>query len=99
MMIKRIVKLEFETKYIEEFQRFFEENKTKIRNFEGCEHLELWQDINDKSRFMTYSYWQSENDLNQYRHSDLFKNVWPKTKAMFAKKPQAWSVNTIVKLN
>ncbi|RRO24085.1 putative quinol monooxygenase [Flavobacteriaceae bacterium 14752] len=98
-MIKRIVKMEFETKYIEEFQRLFDNNKTKIRNFEGCQHLELWQDINDNSTFMTYSYWRSENDLNTYRQSDLFKTVWSKTKTMFAKKPQAWSVNTLHQLN
>lgn len=98
-MIKRIVKMQFEEKYVEEFQRLFDNNKTKIRDFEGCKHLELWQDLKDKTVFMTYSYWRSEDDLNNYRHSSLFNVVWSKTKLMFAAKPQAWSVDTLYRLN
>lgn len=99
MMIKRIVKMEFNETNIEEFQSLFESNKSKIRNFDGCEHLELWQDIKNKSLFMTYSYWRTEEHLNNYRNSELFKDVWSKTKIMFAAKPKAWSVETLHQLN
>lgn len=98
MMVKRIVKMEFEEKYIKEFQQLFDLNMSKIRNFEGCEYLELWQDISDQSVFMTYSYWRSEEHLNNYRHSVLFNDVWSKTKMMFAAKPQAWSMDTLHQL-
>jgi len=98
-MIKRIVKMEFKPQEIEKFKVLFDQNKDKIRRYEGCRHLELWQDIQNKSTFMTYSYWDSEKDLNNYRHSELFKQVWSHTKVMFSDKPQAWSVASLHELN
>lgn len=96
-MIIRIVKMGFEEKYISEFKSLFEASKTVIRNQEGCEHLELWQDTTCPSTFMTYSIWQSESHLNKYRDSDFFQSTWTKTKSMFSEKPVAWSLNQLFK--
>jgi heme-degrading monooxygenase HmoA len=74
------------------FTTLFEERKQTIRNFRGCSHLELWQDCKDPRIFFTYSNWNSESDLDHYRFSEFFKDTWGKTKALFAEKPQAWSV-------
>ncbi len=91
-MLVRIVKLTFEKKNIASFEQLFEDTKKHIRNFEGCTFLELYQDIENEAVFFTYSYWNSEQDLNNYRHSDFFKGVWSKTKVLFAAPPVAWSV-------
>ncbi len=91
----RIVKLTFQEDKVAEFRAIFEGSKDKIRNFPGCNRLELLHDINDSNVFMTYSYWNSEKDLNNYRNSDLFKGVWAKTKLLFNDKPQTWSVEQI----
>ena len=91
-MIIRIVQMHFRTEAVEEFLRLFEERKTRIRNFEGCLHLELWQDEHEPAIFFTYSHWKSEDYLNHYRFSEFFKDTWGKTKALFAAKTQAWSV-------
>ena len=99
MMIKRIVKMEFKVENIDSFKTLFDSNKEKIRAFEGCKHLELWQDVNNKSTFMTYSFWNSESDLENYRHSELFKRVWANTKILFSDKPRAWSVEVLHQLN
>ena len=48
--------------------------------------------------FFTYSYWDSENDLNNYRKSELFNEVWTFTKKLFNAKPEAWSVEKLVSL-
>lgn len=97
-MLVRIVKMSFDSEKIEEFLSNFETNKTKIRNFEGCHLLELYRDKNNTDVFFTYSYWNSENDLNTYRHSDLFKGIWKNTKPLFNKKPEAWSVDKVASL-
>ncbi|WP_400081342.1 putative quinol monooxygenase [Winogradskyella sp. R77965] len=97
-MLVRIVKMSFEPSKIEEFLANFEANKTKIRNFEGCNFLELYRDQNNTNIFFTHSYWDSENDLNNYRHSELFKSVWAKTKPLFNAKPEAWSVDKLESL-
>ncbi|WP_194852554.1 putative quinol monooxygenase [Nonlabens antarcticus] len=94
-MIVRIVKMHFQKDRILEFQTMFEDIKEGIRNQPGCSLLELYQDIDDKQAFYTYSYWDSEADLNNYRHSALFKKIWPATKAMFDEKPTAHSVHKI----
>lgn len=98
-MLVRIVKMSFFKENVEEFLSIFEAVKLKIKRFEGCELLELYQDKNNANVFFTYSYWNSEADLEQYRHSLLFKTVWTKTKALFNKKAEAWSVNKISSLN
>lgn len=90
--------MSFHSKYIEEFLEMFEEKKTFIRNSEGCNLLELYQDKQNPEIFFTYSYWENESDLENYRNSNLFKNVWAKTKTFFNDKPQAWSVDKKVTL-
>ena len=91
-MIVRIVQMTFQQDKVENFIRIFEERKQKIRDFPGCLHLELWQDSSKTNIFFTYSNWESEAALDHYRFSEFFKDTWGKTKALFAEKPQAWSV-------
>lgn len=97
-MFIRIVKMSFETSKIELFLENFNVNKEKIRNFEGCNLLQLLRDKNNPSIFFTYSYWESEEHLEAYRNSELFKEVWAKTKILFNNKPMAWSVDSIESL-
>ncbi|GLB49204.1 putative quinol monooxygenase [Neptunitalea lumnitzerae] len=97
-MFIRIVKLTFQPEKIEDFKAFFEEKKSFIRSFEGCEYLELYQDKNNPQIFFTYSYWTEEAALENYRNSDLFKGVWKITKSWFSNKAEAWSVDKLVSL-
>ena len=94
-MFVRIVKMSFAEENIIPFLDNFETVKQKIRNFEGCQFLELYRDKHNTNIFFTYSYWNTEDDLNNYRDSDLFKSVWAKTKPMFNAKPEAWSVTKL----
>lgn len=90
-MLIRIVRMTFKPEALADFLENFNANKKSIRNSPGCHHLELWQDENDKNIFLTHSHWESEEKLNQYRDSELFKSVWRFTKALFSEKPQAFS--------
>lgn len=95
-MIVRIVKMEFLPEHVEDFKRLFENKKNKIRNFPGCQYLELLQGMDAKNNvFMTYSYWDSEDDLNNYRYSELFLETWTATKKMFSKKAEAISTQKL----
>ncbi|MFC5191991.1 putative quinol monooxygenase [Algoriphagus aquatilis] len=94
-MLIRIVRMTFRPEEVEAFLKNFEANKLSIRNSPGCKHLELWQDDHEKNIFMTYSHWESEEALNKYRDSELFKSVWSFTKALFAEKPQAFSTKKL----
>jgi quinol monooxygenase YgiN len=97
-MLIRIVRMTFREEAVDAFLENFEANKENIRNFSGCRHLELWQDENHKNIFLTYSHWESEEALNQYRDSELFKSVWSFTKTLFAEKPVAFSSKKLQEL-
>jgi quinol monooxygenase YgiN len=94
-MLIRIVRMTFKTEKVSTFLENFERNKHLIRNFPGCQHLELWEDHSEKNIFVTYSHWESEEALNEYLDSELFKSVWSFTKALFSEKAQAFSVNKL----
>jgi len=94
----RIVKMTFNPEKVNEFLANFEEVKSKIRAFDGVEHLELLSDKNNANIYFTYSIWESEDHLNNYRHSDLFKSVWAVTKPLFIKKAEAWSLESMIKM-
>ncbi|GAA3512565.1 antibiotic biosynthesis monooxygenase [Aquimarina addita] len=94
-MIIRIVKMGFLPEQIDAFLEIFEKNKSKIKNFDGCSHLKLIRDTSQINQFFTYSHWETEQHLNNYRNSSLFKEVWANTKSKFNQKPEAWSTKEI----
>ncbi len=87
--------MNFKSDKTDEFLSIFNANKEKIRNSQGCSHLELYRDKTNPSIFFTYSYWNKEQDLENYRNSVLFTTVWAKTKVLFNGRPEAWSVDKI----
>lgn len=97
-MFVRIVKMSFHHQHIDAFLANFEQMKEQIRNAHGNRLLELYQDKSDPQIFFTYSYWETEADLENYRQSELFADVWAFTKKLFNAKPEAWSVDKLVSL-
>lgn len=73
----------------------FEASKHKIRAFPGCQHMELLRQSNHSCILFTFSVWDDEAALNAYRASLLFAETWKKTKALFAAKPEAWSLELL----
>ena len=94
-MFIRIVKMSFHEENIPMFLENFDSIKEKIRGSEGNRFLELYQDKNNPCIFFTYSYWETEEDLENYRRSALFDDVWTFTKKLFNDKPEAWSVDKV----
>ncbi len=83
-MLIRTVRMTFRPDALADFLAMFEEVAPKIRGVEGCLHLELWEDARYPNILSTYSHWDSAEALDTYRHSDLFRETWAKTKAWFA---------------
>lgn len=90
-MLIRIVRMTFQPGEVAAFLELFEATKEKIRHFPGCQHLELLKDYHETNVFSTYSLWENDQALDNYRHSDLFKEVWAQTKPKFSAKPIAFS--------
>ena len=90
-MIVRIVHMFFRPEEEAGFLDVFEKSAEKIRSFEGCMRLELWKNKSVKGGYTTYSLWEDEDSLNNYRQSTLFKSTWSATKKLFKDKPIAYS--------
>jgi len=93
-MITRIVKLTFKEELLPDFFSIWKESNDKIAGFPGCHFVEMLQSKSPPNICFTYSLWDDEAALNAYRHSELFKSTWAKTKPLFAGKPEAWSTDT-----
>ena len=91
-MLIRIVRMDFEPTKVDDFLALFDTVKDKIKNFPGCTHLELCNDAKLDHVYYTFSKWEGEEDLENYRHSELFKGTWEKTKVLFGGKPLAYSL-------
>lgn len=94
-MIRRIVHMDFDPEQIPAFLELFEESCEHIRAFPGCLELTLLQELMQPGRMTTYSLWESEDALEAYRMSDLFRSTWKRTKVMFAGKPTAASYHIV----
>jgi heme-degrading monooxygenase HmoA len=90
--------MSFHEENISAFLENFELMKIHIRNAPGNRFLELYKDKNNPSILFTYSYWETEADLENYRKSKLFDEVWTFTKKLFNDKPEAWSLDKLVTL-
>lgn len=97
-MITRIVRMSFRAEEKENFEAIFAASKGKIRAMPGCRYLSLHRDHHDPSVYYTLSKWDSQADLDGYRHSELFKATWAKTKALFKEKPSAHSLHMLTEL-
>ena len=91
-MLRRMVKMTFQKERIADFLDIFENSKNLIRNFPGCQHLELLHLEGQPEVMFTFSIWYGSEALEAYRQSDLFRNTWSKTKVLFAGKREAWSM-------
>ena len=97
-MIIRIVRMHFTEAGVEEFLGIFHANKTAIRNFEGCSHLQLLKDLDNELVYTTLSHWKDTESLEQYRKSELFASVWGRVKTLLAERTQAFSLVTFLEL-
>lgn len=94
-MVVRIVKMTFSSASADRFVVLFQDWKPRIRAFPGCLHLELLRDTSDPRIFFTYSHWESAADLERYRTSEVFSEVWPAVKPLFAAPTEAWTVERL----
>ena len=97
-MVIRVVKMTFKSEHVKAFLEIFETHKNAIADQPGCTHLDLLHDINNPNVYLTYSIWKTETQLNAYRNSETFGIVWPATKALFAERPVAWSLEEVIKV-
>lgn len=74
-----------------DFQEIYKKVSPLIRSSKGCTSLDLLREKKDGHIFFTYSTWDSEDDLLNYRKSELFSGTWEKVKILFSEEAEAWT--------
>lgn len=87
--------MEFLPEKSDEFEACVKNITQRIANFEGCYAVRILRESDEGNVFFSYSYWRSKEDLEKYRKSDLFREIWPKTKAMFSSRAIAWTTEVV----
>ena len=90
-MLVRLVQIELLPENTDLFIALFANHKEHIQLKKGCLSLELLQDNNQPTTVATLSRWATQGDLDNYRNSDFFKNLWAQIKPLFASKARAIS--------
>ena len=90
-MIVRLVKMIFIPEKVDSFIQLFNDRKKAITAFPGCLELKLLIHIKNDGIIFTYSEWDSDAALEEYRKSDLFIKTWKEAKVYFREKPEAWT--------
>jgi len=90
-MLIRVVRITLRPDAVDAFKTLFDAVSGQIRGFQGCQHLELWQDLDAPHIITSYSHWESARALADYRQSDLFKETWDKVKPLFGAPAKAFS--------
>lgn len=90
-VIVRIVRLTIDPSRTDEFVSLYEHVSARIRQFDGCRHLELWQDVRYSNIYTTCSHWRHHDDLDAYRESAFFKETWSLTRRLLAAPAEATS--------
>jgi heme-degrading monooxygenase HmoA len=72
-----------------EFEKIFARTHNSLVKVKGCSELKLIKDEEDPNTYVTTSVWDSIDDLDAYRNSDLFKVLWEEIKPLFNGSPEA----------
>ena len=95
-MIRRVVLMKLRPGTEALYLDIFELAKNEIRAQKGCMGIELLRSLNEGDTFVwTISSWQSNEDLEAYRASALFRKTWSAVKPLFSDKAQAWTLTPI----
>jgi quinol monooxygenase YgiN len=94
-MITRIVRLTLKEEKVLDFENFVMPKMELINSFEGCINVRIFKDHELPNVFYTISEWESEENLNNYRKSELFGSIWPIVKPWFNDKTKTYTLNEL----
>ena len=90
-MIVRVVRLTFSPDTVVTFDALYDRFESRIQAQPGCRMVRAMKVSGHPCQRATLSFWETQEDLDTYRKSALFGEVWPATKALFAAPPEAQS--------
>ena len=86
-----MVRLTFSPETVDAFDALYTQFEQHIQARPGCRMVRAMKVPGHPCQRATLSFWETQEDLDTYRQSTLFGEVWPATKALFAAPPEAQS--------
>ena len=86
-----MVRLTFSPETVDAFDEMYVQFEARIEAWPGCQMVRSMKVPGQPCQRATLSFWETQNDLDAYRKSTLFGEVWPATKAFCAAPPEAQS--------
>ena len=86
-----MVRLTFSPEKVDAFDALYTLFEPRIQARPGCHMVRAMKVPGHPCQRATLSFWETQEDLDAYRKSTLFGEVWPATKALFAAPPEAQS--------
>ena len=86
-----MVRLTFSPETVDAFDALYTQFEQHIQARPGCRMVWAMKVPGHPCQRATLSFWETQEDLDVYRKSTLFGEVWPATKALFAAPPEAQS--------
>ncbi|MGA1373520.1 MAG: putative quinol monooxygenase [Flavobacteriales bacterium] len=90
--ILRLVRMQFRPEALADFDALFTAYRDRIAAAPGCVAVTCLPDVAGSLARTTVSVWRAAEDLETYRQSPLFREVWSKTKTGFSAPPHAFSL-------
>lgn len=91
-MILRIVKIKIDEVKIDTFKLFMKNLRNEKLRLKGCLHFDYFHEKKNKNIYYTYTIWENEKHLNQYKKSELFKKVISTLNSLSIEEPRAWTI-------
>ncbi len=88
-MIVRIVSLKCKPEDVDAFRLLLRQFMPRVLSAPGCLSLRIVGDVDKPTSFYTISAWRSVEDLDAYRNSPLFGDIWPRVRGML--RERAWA--------
>lgn len=96
-MILRVVKMNVDEEKRDAFELFMKNLREEKLKLAGCLHFDYFHEKNNKNIFYSYTIWESEKYLKQYKKTDLFIEVVSTLKKLCTEEPKAWTIENVFK--
>lgn len=92
-MFMRILQLNVDPKFIEEFKDFYENTvEPKLQTVDGCLFAGFIKSKPDKDEFISLTFWKTQKQAENYENSDVFKNLFEQARQYLSESTDEWKI-------
>ena len=92
-MFMRILQLNLNPDYIQEFKKFYEDTvEPRLQDVDGCLFASLIKSKPDKDEFISLTFWKTQQQAENYETSEVFKNLTELARPYLYESGDEWKI-------